>query len=394
MKKSLLFGFIVILCWSPFCSNLLQKPKARFETETTNLLKKEIIVKADKALTEAPQTITMFVCKRSAGGIHDFYSEGDYWWPDPANPEDPYIQKDGMTNPDNFIDHRKAMIRFSQIIGSLSSAYKITGDEKYVKQAFIHLKAWFADSATRMNPSLLYSQAIKGRFTGRGIGIIDTIQLMEVAQGIIAMQNAKCIDKQLFEAIKSWFSDYLKWLTTHQYGKDEMNAKNNHGTCWVMQVASFAKLTNNTEILDFCRTRYKEVLLPDQMAADGSFPQELRRTKPYGYSLFNLDAMTMICLILSDEKNDLWNYKTSDGRSIRKGIEFLYPYIVDKSKWPFNHDVMYWDEWPVAQPFLVFGANHFNEKQWFTTWSSLNHFPEVEEVIRNLPVRNPIIWIN
>jgi len=25
------------------------------------------------------------------------------------------------------------------------------------------------------------------------------------------------------------------------------------------------------------------------MAADGSFPQELRRTKPYGYSMFNLD---------------------------------------------------------------------------------------------------------
>jgi hypothetical protein len=67
--------------------------------------------------------------------------------------------------------------------------------------------------------------------------------------------------------------------------------------------------------------------------------------------------------------------------------------MADKSKWPFNHDVMYWDEWPVAQPFLVFGANEFIEKQWFDTWSSLKHFPEVEEVIRNLPIRNPIIWL-
>jgi hypothetical protein len=369
-------------------------PDSKYEKEIIDLLRNEIISRADKVLNETPQTITMFVCKRSAGGIHDFYSEGDYWWPDPANPEGPYIQKDGMTNPDNFVDHRKAMIRLSQIVGSFASAYKITGNEKYVKQAFVHLKAWFADTATRMNPSLLYSQAIKGRFTGRGIGIIDTIQLMEVAQGIIAMQNAKCIDKQLLDAIKSWFSDYLRWLTTHQYAKDEMNAKNNHGTCWVMQVASFAKLTGNKEILEFCRARYKETLLPDQMAADGSFPQELRRTKPYGYSLFNLDAMTMICQILSDDKNDLWNYKTSDGKSIRKGIEFLYPFVADKSKWTFNHDVMYWDEWPVAQPFLIFGANKFNEKQWFTTWSALKHFPEVEEVIRNLPVRNPVIWFD
>jgi hypothetical protein len=393
MKNHILTLTLLLVFQTFIFSSSNLKADSGYKKEIIDLLRNEIISRADKVLNQAPQTVTMFVCSRSAGGIHDFYSEGDYWWPDPANPESPYIQKDGMTNPDNFIDHRKAMIRLSQIVGSLASAYKITGDEKYVKQAFVHLKAWFADSATRMNPSLLYSQAIKGRFTGRGIGIIDTIQLMEVAQGIIAMQNAKCIDKQLLDVIKSWFTDYLKWLTTHQYGKDEMNAKNNHGTCWVMQVASFAKLTGNSEILEFCRSRYKETILPDQMATDGSFPQELKRTKPYGYSIFNLDAMTMICQILSDEKNDLWNYKTTDGKSIRKGIEFLFPYVAEKSKWPFNHDVMYWDEWPVAQPFLVFGANEFNEKQWFDTWSSLKHFPEVEEVIRNLPVRNPIIWL-
>ena len=373
-------------------SLLAVKPFPRFEKEAIEFLRKDIIARADKVLFESPQTITMFVCTRSAGGIHDFYSEGDYWWPDPANPDGPYIQRDGMTNPENFVDHRKAMIRLSQIAGTLASAYKITGDDKYVKQAFIHLKAWFVDPATRMNPSLLYSQAIKGRFTGRGIGIIDTIQLMEVAQGIIAMQNAKCIDKALLEAIKSWFSEYIQWLTTHQYGKDEMNAKNNHGTCWVMQTAAFAKLTGNNEILDFCRTRYRDVLLPGQMETDGSFPQELRRTKPYGYSLFNMDALTMVCLILSDKDLDLWNYSTADGRSIRKGIEYLYPYVAEKDRWPNKHDVMYWDEWPVAHPFLLFGASKFNVPAWFKTWSTLKHFPEVEEVIRNLPVRNPVIW--
>jgi hypothetical protein len=392
MKTKLFCATIIVLFLSSFSLPSVQKPENYFKKDAVNLLTTEIIARADEVLTEAPQTITMFICRRSAGGIHDFYSEGDYWWPDPANPEGPYIQRDGMTNPDNFVDHRKAMIRLSQITGSLASAYKVSGDEKYVKQAFIHLKAWFSDPSTMMNPSLLYSQAIKGRFTGRGIGIIDTIQLMEVAQGIIAMENAKCIDKQLLESIKTWFSEYLRWLTTHQYGKDEMNAKNNHGTCWVMQVSSFAKLAGDKKILEFCRDRFKEVLLPDQMAADGSFPQEIKRTKPYGYSLFNLDAMTMICQILSDEKNDLWNWKTSDGRSIRKGIEFMYPFVANKGKWPNNHDVMYWENWPVAHPFLLFGASKFNEKQWFTTWSSLEHFPKVEEVIRNLPVRNPIIW--
>ena len=87
-------------------------------------------------------------------------------------------------------------------------------------------------------------------------------------------------------ATKDWFSNYLYWLTNHPYGKDEMNAKNNHGTCWVMQAAQFAKYTGNREVLDFCRERYQTVLLPGQMDTDGSFPLELARTKPYGYSLF------------------------------------------------------------------------------------------------------------
>ncbi|WP_410962066.1 alginate lyase family protein, partial [Salmonella sp. SAL4457] len=77
-----------------------------------------------------------------------------------------------------------------------------------------------------------------------------------------------------------------------------------------------------------------------QMASDGSFPLELKRTKPYGYSIFNLDAMTTICQVLSTTQDNLWRYETADGKSIRKGIEYLFPFITDKSKWPLKPDVM------------------------------------------------------
>lgn len=362
--------------------------------DVTSVLRSHILSEAARSLKEEPVTVTSSYCPRSAGGKHDFYSEGDYWWPDPDNPDGPYIQRDGMTNPDNFVDHRRAMIRLSRIVGSLASAYTITGEDKYVRQAFVHVRAWFADTTTMMNPSLLYAQAIKGRMTGRGIGIIDTIQLMEVVQGISVMERSGAADKKILAAVKAWFEKYLAWLTTHPYGKDEMNAENNHGTCWVMQVASFARFTGNEKILELCRERYKNILLPNQMAADGSFPRELKRTKPYGYSLFNLDAMTMVCHILSDSKNDLWKFQTADGKTMRKGIEFLFPYIRNKQSWPYAKDVMYWDQWPVAHPSLVMGALVFNNKEWFETWRALDHDPPVEEVIRNLPIRNPAIWIN
>jgi Alginate lyase len=365
-----------------------------FKNEVIQTLRKQILDEAAWAMQQEPLTVTAEISPRSAGGRHDFFSEGDYWWPNPKSIDSPYIQRDGMTNPDNFVAHRHAMIRLSKIVGALASAYKITGDEKYVRQALKHCKAWFIDTATLMNPSLLYAQAIKGRFTGRGIGIIDTIQLMEVVQGLMAMMDSKEINKEDLVAIKNWFEQYLQWLTTHPYGKDEMNAANNHGTCWTMQVAVFAKFTGNESLMNFCRERFKNILLPNQMAADGSFPQELRRTKPFGYSIFNLDAMTTICQILSDKQNNLWSYQTADGKSIKKGVEFLYPFVKDKSKWPFSHDVMYWENWPVAQPFLIFGAESFNNKNWFETWKELDHSPIVEEVIRNLPVRHPLIWLN
>ena len=356
-------------------------------------LRTQILEEAVWALNQEPITVTAESSPRSTGGKHDFFSEGDYWWPNPQHPDSPYIQKDGMTNPDNFTAHRLAMIRFSKIMGALASAYKITHDKKFVLQAMKHAKAWFIDRETMMAPNLLYAQAIKGKFTGRGIGIIDTIQLMEVVQALIVLSEDQQMDQDIIRLSKLWFSQYLTWLTTHPYGKDEMNAQNNHGTCWVMQVSCFAKFTGNAELLTFCSNRYKTTLLPTQMATDGSFPLELKRTKPFGYSIFNLDAMTMICQILSTKTNDLWNYTTTDGKNIKKGIAYLYPYLANKSSWPFAKDVMYWENWPVAQPALVMGANAFQQQTWLDTWIKLEHEPTEAEVIRNLPVRHPLIWL-
>ena len=44
-----------------------------------------VLKAANQYLKEQPITITASTSPRSAGGIHDFFSEGDYWWPDPAN---------------------------------------------------------------------------------------------------------------------------------------------------------------------------------------------------------------------------------------------------------------------------------------------------------------------
>lgn len=370
-----------------------KQPNTYFNREIAAVLRPIIKKQSKWAMKQMPITVAAYPAVRSSGGIHDFYSEGDYWWPDPKDAHAPYIQRDGMSNPTNFVAHRKAMIRFSRIIGGLASAYRLQPDKKYVQQALLHLNAWFVDSTTMMSPNLLYAQAVQGRFTGRGIGIIDTIHLMEVAQGVKVLENDPNFPQSTKEAIHRWFAAYLRWLTEHQYGKDEMNAANNHGTCWVMQVASFASLVKDTALLKMCSERYQQILLPNQMEKDGSFPRELQRTKPFGYSLFNLDAMAMICHILSTVDEPLWQHTLSDGRTIKKGIDFMIPYIEDKAKWPYQKDVMYWEQWPIAQPALVFAANAYQDSTYLKLWARLDHNPKEEEVIRNLPIRNPLIWL-
>jgi len=353
-----------------------------------------ILKAAADFLRDEPVTVTAAMCERSPGGAHNFYSEGDYWWPDPDHPDGPYIRRDGLSNPDNFAAHRHAMIRFSIHAGTLTSAYRLTSDKQYADAAIKHLRAWFVDEATRMNPDLQYAQAIKGVSKGRGTGIIDTVHLIEVARGAQILERAGLLNGHDLTETKKWFADYVKWLTTSANGQEEMKAANNHGTCWVMQVAAFADFVGDKEQLAACRKRFREVLLPNQMAADGSFPQELRRTKPYGYSLFNADAMATICQILSTPSDNLWKYSTPDGRNMHAAVEFLYPYIQDKTTWPHEHDVAFWEFWPARSPVLLFGGMAYSEPKYSKLWKTLDANPTNDEVIRNLPIRHPLLWID
>jgi hypothetical protein len=381
-------------------SALTLRPAASFAAVTRSKVdpaeliafdKARVVKQADRYLGEAPITITASSSPRSAGGPHDFFSEADYWWPDPKNPNGPYIQRDGMSNPDNFVEHRKAMVRLSVQVPALAAAWLLTRQKRYAEHAALHLRAWFVDAKTIMNPHLKYSQAIHNLNTGRSIGVIDTLHLVEVARAATVL--APALSAADNSGVKAWFGKYLEWMTTHEYGTTERDAKNNHGTCWVLQAAEFARYTGNQTVTTFCNNRFKTVLLPNQMAPDGSFPEELRRTKPYGYSLFQLDVLSGVAQVLSTPKDDLWTFTLPDGRNMGKALEFMAPFIADKQKWPKKPDVMYWDQWPIRHPSLVFAGVALDRPEYVALWKTLNPEPTVAETIRNYPIRQPVLWL-
>ena len=356
--------------------------------------KDRILKAATAALNQAPVTITAFPAKLSEGGPNDFYSNGDYWWPDPKKPNGlPYIKRDGETNPENFIAHRMAVKTLRDSVAALAAAYKITSDDKYVAKAAELLKVFFLDAKTRMNPSLNFAQAVPGVSPGRGIGIIDALHIIEIPAAVKAMEGSKAFPAEMAKDLRQWFRELAEWMVTSDNGKDEAKAKNNHSVAFQLQLAVFADFIGDQEKLALCRKQFKEVFVPKQMADDGGFPLELARTKPYGYSIFQLDNMTLLCQVLSTSEDNLWTFETKDGKSIAKAIAYLYPFLADKSKWPLKPDVNAWDGWPARQPNLLFGGLMLGEQKYLDLWQKLPADPTDPEVQRNIGITQPLVWI-
>lgn len=360
--------------------------------DTRTIERRRLMPQAATLLGAEPRTIAAIPAPRSPAGPQDYYSEGDYWWPDPANAGGPYVRRDGRSNPDKFDGHRDSLIAFGRTVPALATLWDLTGDARFADAAMRHLRAWFVDPKTRMNPNLNHAQAIIGVNSGRAIGVIDTLQIVEVARAaaLFARKNAPGY-AAIHEEVERWFAEYLTWLTTSPFGTTERDEKNNHGTCWLLQTASFAALLGRADVLADARIRLKTIIIPTQIEPDGRQPLELARTKPFAYSLFNLDVLAATAWLLGGR--ELVDWTTPDGRSISGAIAWMAPFIADKTKWPLPPDIEYWDGFPVRQPSLLFGGLARKRRDWLDLWQALNPDPTIAEVVRNFPVRQPLLWL-
>ena len=352
-----------------------------------------IVTKAEEVLTQPIPHITDAKALQSPGGPHDFYSNGDYWWPNPETEDGlPYIRRDGQSNPDNFNAHRMLLRRMRTSLVYVTAAYLQTKDKRFSNHGVRLLKEFFLDEKTKMSPHLSYAQAIPGICDGRGIGIIDTLHLADVPFAIEALYQENAMAEDIYVQLKNWFSCYLGWLLTSVNGISEMTQANNHSVTYFVQAAAFARFTDNHRIVEFCRDAYKRYLLP-QMAPDGSFPLELARTKPYNYSIFVLDNMVTLCHLLSTPDDNLWEYALPNGACIQKGLDFLTPYLLDKTCWPYPEDVSHFEAFPARASFMLFAGSVMGRQELLDLYVSLPLESDDEEARRNIGVRMPDLWL-
>jgi len=299
---------------------------------------KQLLDEVDKALAAPNVAVTD---KRTllppSGDKHDYYSLSPYWWPDPSKPNGlPYIRRDGVTNPESKADLDQPRIAtMGANVSALALAWYFTGDEKYAAKATSQIRAWFLDPATKMNPHLRFSQLVKGNDAERGSGIVDTRWFIEVVNSAGLLGTSRSWTAADDASLKTWFGSYLNWLLTSPNGKHEQAAKNNHGSWFAAQTATYALYVGDT-------SRAKEIAnagkarIGWQIAREGTQPIELERTRSMHYSGFNVEALSRLAEVGEKVGVDLWHYQAPEGGSLQAAIRNLARYTGSAEKWPGN----------------------------------------------------------
>lgn len=312
--------------------DLAGQGKEPFATEVKLLRKK-----AEECMAAKPVSVMDKEMIPPGGNKHDYYSMGPYWWPDPEKEDGlPYIRRDGIRNPERMKYDTPALDMMSETVFTLSLAWIYTGDDRYAVRAAEWLRTWFLNPETRMNPHLEYGQAIPGITEGRGIGIIETDELIDVAEAIVMLDHAGVFTRNEKSELNEWYRSYNHWLLTSDIGWDERMWHNNHGTSYDAQVAVFALFTGNDSVASMILDSVKIKRIENHFEADGSQPLELKRTKGLGYSVYNLIHHVRLALIAEKYGMDLWHYENAKGGSITRAVTYLVPFFTGEKEFPYQ----------------------------------------------------------
>ena len=294
-----------------------------------------LISRADEFIAKGPYSVVDKEKVAPSGDKHDYASYGRYWWPDPNKKDGlPYIRKDGETNPDSQSSKKSDRPRLEAIgihTETLGLAYYFTGKEKYAEKAAELLRVWFLDPKTRMNPNLNYAQGRPGHMDGSKSGVLDGRMMTRALEGSLLIAGSSALSDTEREGLKAWSGEFFRWLKTGELASAEDAATNYHGSFFDAQAMYFALYSGNKKGAAEIAKKAVEKRVLAQIEPDGSMPEELRRTRPLFYSIYNLHALFLVAHLAEKVNVDVWN--AGDSR-LRAGLDNLTPYADPNKPWP------------------------------------------------------------
>ncbi|MEO6910923.1 MAG: alginate lyase family protein, partial [Edaphobacter sp.] len=225
------------------------------------------------------------------------------------------------------------------------------------------------------------------------------VHLAEVAQTIPFLVKSEALTKADLDGLQSWFAAYLEWLNSSPLAGLARDHKSHHGTSWLLQSAALTRLhlalspNADDAPLSNLRHRYKTITIRAQIAADGTFPNELTTSAPYRFSLFNLDMLAAICLLVSTPFDSVWEFDLQDGPGMRAAIARHFPYIKNRGTWPYPSDATHFSDLPLRQPSLLFCARAYTRPEYADLWKTLPADTDIAELQQTFPIRQPLLWV-
>jgi hypothetical protein len=362
-----------------------------------------ILAAGERYLTLAPTPLTSLASPRSPGTPRDYFSEAA---PD-TNSET------ATTTQPPFTAHRDALFTLGLAVPALAAAYLLTAEERYAEHALLHLRTWFVDPATRMTPQLDFGSVPLAQASpaepaaGSFQGILETLPLVEIAQAIPFLAVSPALSEAALKQLHAWFAAYLLWLTRPEDTGPRLPAlardrKDHHGTSWLLQVSAYSCMAvpagdisrSEDNTLAALRHRFQSTTLRAQVSFEGKFQHELSSDFPYRYSLFNLDMLAATCQLLSTRFDNLWDYSLEDGPSMRAAIAYHFPFIADRTKWPFRADIDHFAELPGRRASLLFCARAYQRPEYAALWKTLRPDLPTPDTARTLPIHQPLLWVH
>ena len=330
---------------------------------------KEIVEAAEAALEQPDVNVVSQGALPPSGDPHDYYSYSPYWWPNPEDPDGPYIWRDGEVNPDRKTSDISRIETMVDRVTSLVPAWYFTGDERYAESAVRQIRAWFLDPATKMNPNVQFGQKRRGHNYNSPSGVLEAWRMRWVIDCAILLESFPGWTEEDATKLRSWFSQFATWMVESPTGIEESMQPNNHGTWYNAQLILYALYGKNFELarkqLDGMPLR-----IFSQVFIDGRQPQELIRTRSLSYSIFNARALITVARLGRHLDYDLFAYRSLEGRSIKLAVDYMTPFIKGEK------------EWPLVQ---LRPHSHGTAAQLY--WSAAKGFQEHQyaEVLRKLP---------
>jgi hypothetical protein len=319
-----------------------------------------------------------------------YYSQSTEWFRNEDFPT--YDHRPGLINPAAFTAHRDALVALGGCVSASVAAWRATNDTKYSSHAMTHLRAWFLDPTTSMEPTLEHAGSINGDAEGNGYGIEETVALAEIIRSasFLCAYNGVATEDEA-AGLRKWCTDFATWLNESKKGMIARESKDRLAICWTLQAAEAARFAKIGALQLDTSHRFRDKLIR-LMNLDGQFDTELHRPDAFLSSLFTLDCLSLTCEVISTPLERLWDYTLPDGRSMRSAVAFLYPAIDNRGAWKFPADPKHFSEWPVRQPSLLFAGRAYSRLEYITTWKRLPPEPHSPEMLRYFPVRQPALW--